>query len=224
MKHNVPQAGFWLKMTIVAVLSGVLYNSWPLGYWLNPGVSKAGLASALEGVGQGYNWLFIASDIVSSLLIALVCWLVWQRVRGTHDKRLISFALLNVAVFAAGTIIDAALPLRCDPTIQRCVSYTHDHLLLAHGLFSILAAICLFISLVILWWHHRHTVLLNGLLVGYLLFSLFSLIAVLEPGVGNLSQHYYLLLCGVWLALLPRAIHDTVVVDEAAATRKSPDL
>jgi Protein of unknown function (DUF998) len=204
-------------MTALAVLAGLLYASWPLGYWLNPAVSKAGLASALEGVGQPYNWLFIAGDIVSSLLITLVCWLIWRRVRGTHDKVLLEFALLNVVLFAAGTIIDAALPLRCDPSIQACPSFTRDHLLLAHGVFSILAAICLFISLAILWWHHRRTVLLNSLLIGYLLFSLFSLIAILKPGIGNLSQHYYLALCGVWLALLPRAVRHTVAEDESTA-------
>jgi hypothetical protein len=28
--------------------------------------------------------------------------------------------------------------------------------------------------------------------------------------LGNLSQHYYLTLCGVWLALLPHAVRNTV--------------
>jgi hypothetical protein len=208
-------------MTVLSLLSGLLYNSWPLGYWLNPAVSKAGLASALEGVGQPYNWLFIAGDIASSLLIILVCWLIWRRVRGTHDRVLLEFALLNVVLFAAGTIIDAALPLRCDPSIQACPSFTRDHLLLAHGVFSIAAAICLFISLTILWWHHRRTVLLNSLLIGYVLFSLFSLIAILKPGVGNLSQHYYLALCGVWLALLPYAVCKTLASDDILGTTNS---
>ena len=203
-------------MDSLAILSGILYSSWPLGSIFNPNVARRGLASALEGIGQPYNWLFIITDIVSSLLIVAVCWFIWQRLRGTHDKRLISFALLNVVIFAAGTIVDAALPLRCDPTIQICRSYKQDHLLLAHGLFSILAAICLFVSLVILWWHRRRNVLINSLVLGYMLFSLFSLIAILKPGIGNLSQHYYLTLCGVWLALLPHAIRNTVGINKDA--------
>ncbi len=197
---------FWPILGILAVLSGIMYSSWPLGYWLNPAVSQAGLASALEGIGQPYNWLFIVADIISSLLIVIVCWLIWRKVRGTHDKVLIDIALFNVVLFAAGTIIDAALPLRCDPSIMHCPSFTHDHLLLVHGLFSIQAGICLFISLVILWWHHRRTVLLNSLLVGYLLFSLFSVLALFYTSLGNWSQHYYLTLCGVWLVLLPFSI------------------
>jgi hypothetical protein len=212
---------FWFIMDILAIISGILYASWPLGSVFNPNVARRGLASALEGIGQPYNWLFITTDIVSSLLIALVCWFIWRRLRGTHDKRLISFALLNVVIFAAGTIIDAALPLRCDPTIQVCQSYKQDHLLLAHGLFSILAAICLFVSLVILWWHRRRNVLINSLVVGYMLFSLFSLIAILKPGIGNLSQHYYLTLCGAWLALLPHAIRNTVGINKDAIEIKT---
>jgi hypothetical protein len=231
MKRRLMAVKFWPAMDVLAVISGILYASWPLGPILNPNVSKNGLASALEGVGQPYNWVFITGDIVSSLLIVLVCWFIWWRLRGTHDKRLLSFALLNVVLFAVGTIIDTALPLRCEPTIQACPSFTHDHLLLAHGLFSILAALCLFISLTILWWHRRHNLLINGLLFGYLLFSLFSLIAYLKPELGNLSQHYYLALCGVWLALLPHAVRNTVGINKDAielgsqkAIRKSPGL
>lgn len=210
MKRNSKALTFWFKMDVLAVLSGILYASWPLGPFLNPNVSRSGLASALEGAHQPYNWLFITSDIVSSLLIALVCWFIWQRLRGRHNIRFLGFALFNAGLFAAGTIIDAALPLSCEPSIESCPSFTHDHLLLAHGVFSILAAICLFISLSILWWHRRHNLLINSLLFGYLLFSLFSLIAVLKPSLGNLSQHYYLTLCGVWLALLPHAVRNTV--------------
>lgn len=201
---------FWRMVTAMSVVSGLLYSSWPLGPILNPNVSRSGLASGLEGVHQPYNWLFISGDIISSLLITLVCWLIWQRVRGKHDVLHLELALINVVLFAAGTIIDAALPMRCEPSLQRCPSFIHDPQLLAHGVFSILAAICLFVSLAILWWHRRHTLLMNGLLVGYVLFSLFSLIALLWPSLGNLSQHYYLALCGVWLALLPTAVRKSL--------------
>ncbi len=196
-------------MDSLAVFSGILYSSWPLGPLLNPNVAHSGLASGLEGRGQPYNWLFIAGDILSSLIMMLVCWLMWRRLRGNHDKRLLEFALVNVVLFAVGTIIDAALPLSCEPSIQKCPSFTHDHLLLAHGLFSIMAGVWLFVSLAILWWHRRHTVMLNSLLVGYVLFSLFSVLSVVYPSWGNLSQHYYLALCGVWLALLPHAVRRT---------------
>jgi hypothetical protein len=206
---------FWFRMDILAVLSGILYSSWPLGPVLNPNVAHSGLASDLEGIHQPYNWLFITGDIVSSLLIMIACWFIWRRLRGRHDKRLLGFALFNVVLFAIGTIIDAALPLRCQPTLQKCPSFKQDHLLLAHGFFSILAAFCLFVSLAILWWHRRHTLLINSLLFGYLLFSLFSLISFLKPSLGNLSQHYYLTLCSVWLALLPHAVRKTVGSDQA---------
>jgi hypothetical protein len=44
---------------------------------------------------------------------------------------------------------------------------------------------------------------LNGLMVGYVLFSIFSLIELVTPGQSNWPQHYYITLCSVWLALLP---------------------
>lgn len=185
-----------------------MYSSWPLGAILNPGVSHRGLASGLEGLHQPYNWLFIGLDVISSLLISLVCWLVWRRLRDSRPRKLLKIILLNVVFFAVGTIVDTLLPLHCEPTLQRCPSFTQDHILLAHGIFSIAAAIGLFASLAVLWWQRRRHPLLNAMMSGYLLFSLFSLIAILYPGLGNSSQHYYLTLCGVWLALLPYAIHE----------------
>jgi len=201
---------FWFRMDVLAILAGVLYASWPLGFILNPNVARNGLASALEGLHQPYNWVFITGDVVSSVLITIVCWLIWRRLQDSPPKRVFKIVLVNIALFAAGTIIDALLPLHCEPTLQRCPNFTHDYLLLLHGLFSILAAICLFISLSLLWWERRHNLLLNNLMAGYLLFSLFSLLAVIKPSLGNWSQHYYLTLCGVVLALLPHAVRNTL--------------
>lgn len=182
----------------LAVAAGVLYNSWLLGYWLNPAVARHGLASELEAVHQPYNWLFTAADVVSSGFVLLVCWLLWRRRSAA--------VLASAAIFAAGTVADALLPMHCNPSLQRCPSFRVDHLLLVHGIFSIMAAAALFISLALLWWHDRKSTMLNGLMVGYVLFGFFSVLEALTPASGNWSQHYYLLLCGVWLALLPAAV------------------
>jgi hypothetical protein len=192
----------------VAILAGVLYNSWPLGYWLNPAVAGRGLASEFEGRGQPYAWLFVAGDVLAGLLVLLLCGLLSRRTntRGPaaqQDGR--AAAITGLAVFGVGTIIDALLPMGCEPSLQRCPSFTQDHLLLLHGMFSIGAALGLFISLLALWWHDRRSRLLNGLLAAYVLFGLFSLIDALQPTHHNWSQHYYLLLCGVWLAMVPYA-------------------
>lgn len=54
------------------VVAGLLYSSWPLGYWLNPQADH-GLASNLEALHQPYNWLFILIDISSGVLTFIAC-------------------------------------------------------------------------------------------------------------------------------------------------------
>ncbi|HUY85345.1 MAG TPA: DUF998 domain-containing protein [Candidatus Dormibacteraeota bacterium] len=208
MRYQQTDAGgLWSRVTFLAVLAGLLYASWPLGYWLNPAVAKNGLASGLEALHQPYNWVFITTDIISSLLILLACWLLRRRLGATSQKRLLDLVLLNVVIFAVGTIADTLLPMHCEPSLRHCPSFTVDYFLLFHGVFSIVSAACLFFSLALLWWHNNRDRLLSGLVFGYVLFSLTTLIEIIGWKGGNWSQHYYLTLCGVWLALLPYALH-----------------
>jgi hypothetical protein len=189
-------------LAIPAFIAGLIYNSWIIGYWLNPVVARHGLASELEGLHQPYSWLFIAGDVACSLLIGLVAIMLRTEIK----DRLLRLALLAVGGFSLFTIIDALLPIRCDPTVQSCPSFRHDRLLFIHGVCSILASIFLFVSVVLVWWGQRRNRLIQGIIVGYILFSIFSFIAVFTPGQSNWSQHYYLILCGVWLGLLPSAL------------------
>lgn len=206
MKSTLNKDKFWPLVYGLAFLAGLLYASWPLGYWLNPLVAKGGLASGLEALHQPYNWVFIAMDIISSLLIVLVCWLLRRRLAATPQKQLLDLVLVNVLIFAAGTIADTLLPMHCEPSLRHCPSFRVDYFLLFHGVFSILAALGLFFSLALLWLYNRRDKLLTALLFGYVLFSLTTLIEIIGIKGGNWSQHYYLTLCGVWLALSPYAL------------------
>src|SRR5215469_5111021 len=94
------RVGLWLLGTI----AGILYVSWPLGYWLNPAVSKESLASGLEAVGQPYSWLFVSADIVSSLLIIAVCWMLWLTFRRHQLVKAVPAALMLIAFYGIGTI------------------------------------------------------------------------------------------------------------------------
>jgi hypothetical protein len=193
----------------LSVLAGILYNSWPLGYWLNPAASRNSLASGLEATGQPYNWLFITTDVASSLLLMLACILLWRKYRSRIGS-VIWIALVSVVLFGIGTIVDALLPENCVPNLQRCASFTHNHLLLVHGMFSIGASLFLFISLCVIWFAQRRNVLLNALVLGYILFGFISLIEAITPGNdGNWSQHYYITLCSLWLVLIPYAVRLT---------------
>src|SRR6185312_9748885 len=59
--------------TVLVVASAIAYCSWPLGFWLNPGAERHGLASELGALGQPYDWVFIWGDIFSGVLLMAAC-------------------------------------------------------------------------------------------------------------------------------------------------------
>jgi hypothetical protein len=187
---------------ILAVVAAVAYCSWPLGYLLNPAVSRRGLASELAALHQPYNWLFIALDVLAGALVLTVTGLLWQRSADRVRKTI----LVNFAIFGLLTAIDALMPMSCEPSLTSCPSLSHQPLLVLHGIASIGASIGLFISAVLVWWQKRkHTGagIMSILMVGWTLFGVFSLYFFFRPGPGYLSQHYYITLCSVWTAVLP---------------------
>ncbi|WP_179397722.1 DUF998 domain-containing protein [Demequina lutea] len=187
---------------VLAVAAGLAYCSWPLGYVLNPLVSRRGLASELAALHQPYNWVFIALDVVAGALIVAVSRLLWHRGDGRANK----VVLVNFALFGLLTAIDALLPMSCEPSLTTCPSLSHQPMLVLHGIASITASICLFISAVLVWWQRRNqtgATIMSAFMVGWILFGIFSLYFLFRPGPGYLAQHYYITLCSVWTAALP---------------------
>lgn len=211
---------FWVRLTVLATVAGILYSSWPLGYILNPAVAHNGLASALEALHQPYNWLFIAGDVISSLLMIVICWLLWRHYQTPKHKIFLAFVLVNVIIFAIGTILDTLLPERCLPGALTCPSWQHDHLLLVHGICSIWASLGLFLALLVTWWRNR-TPPLYALMIGYTIFGLLSLYEALYPNHGNFSQHYYITLCSVGMAVVPYGVYRTFRVGRSSPPKKS---
>lgn len=122
----------------------------------------------------------------------------------------LKYALVLMGIFAVGTLVDTLLPERCIPGSLNCPSWRVDHILLLHGIFSILAAMGLFMSLLIIW-KKKRTNVLSVLLIAYIVFGLISFYEALYPSAGNYSQHYYITLCGIWMALFPFSIKKTYV-------------
>ena len=220
---HISERSFWVRTTVLASIAGLLYSSWPFGYLLNPNASKKGLASALEALHQPYNWVFISADVASSLLILFIAWLIYHHYHFVRERRFLGFILINTAIFALGTIADTLLPEHCLPGVASCPSWHQDHLLLVHGIFSILAAICLFLVLLFIWWRNR-TPLFYTLMVAYSVFGLLSLYEAVSPTQGNFSQHYYITLCGIWIALIPYGIQRTFYEAPESASKKSTSL
>jgi len=188
--------------TTLAVVAGLAYCSWPLGYILNPTVSRRGLASELEALHQPYDWAFITLDVLAGALTIAVARLLWRPTDGPLPK----IVLANFALFGLLTAIDALVPMNCEPSLTHCPSLSHQPLLVVHGIASIAASICLFLSAVLVWWQkrkHKGAGIMSLLMVGWTLFGVFSLYFFFRPGPGYLSQHYYITLCSVWVMVLP---------------------
>jgi len=192
---------FWLSV-VLAVAAGIVYCSWPLGYWLNPAVSRRGLASELEALHQPYNWVFILLDVLSGIFISGLALLLWKR---SHDV-VHRTVLVNFALFGILTLVDALMPMNCDPSLRVCPALSHQPLLILHGIASILASVCLFVSAVLVWWVKRQqtgSFIMSTLMAGWTLFGIFSVYFFFHPGPGYLAQHYYITLCSVWVILFP---------------------
>jgi hypothetical protein len=90
--------------------AGVIYNSWPLGFILDPLVAKNNQASQLETTGHPYYQLFIACDVISSLLLITCAVLIWLYFTKKLEFRLIAIGLVAFGVF---TSIASLLPAKC---------------------------------------------------------------------------------------------------------------
>lgn len=194
----------------LAIIAGALYCSWPFEYLANPTVATHhGLASELGAKGQPYWWLFDGLDIMASLLILIVAEMLWRAT--LKQNRWFKLAILSYGLFAALTIVDAALPMRCLKSLNQCGDVWRDPQLVAHGVASIGASIFLLLSAIAIWGYGRpkHIKQLDGIMYGVLggwtLFGLASIIFYFFPGPGYLAQHYYITLSSIWIALLPFA-------------------
>ena len=195
----------WLT-TALAFLAAVIYCSWPLGYVLNPRVSDSGgLASELGAIGQPYNWVFIVGDVIAGVLIMIITGMLLKKM--LKRQTWLVAVLVCYALFGLFTLIDALLPMSCDPSIAKvCPSIAHDPLLIVHGMASILASVFLFLSALFVWWQFRATPaawFTSTIMVGYVVFGVASFIFFFVPGPGSLSQHYYITLCSLWAVALP---------------------
>lgn len=199
-------------LTIVAAVAGLLYCSWPLGYILNP-VANRGLASNLEAVGQPYNWLFTALDIISGVLICWVAFRLYMNIR--RRSWLILLALFGFGLFGLLTAVDAVLPINCIAPAQSCPPVLHDRYFIIHGIASIGSTNGLTLSIVALWWLLvrskgtpsivRYT--LHAIILIWFGFGIGTGALILLDRSSVLSQHVFIVVCSLWSAALPYLLY-----------------
>ena len=195
---------FQLASALIAV-SAIMYCSWPLGLWLNPAASRAGLASELGAIGQPYNWLFIGGDIVSGILLVVGCMMLWWLLSPLHWAR---WVLVMLAIYGICGALDAALPLQCSPSLQVCKPVLQDPILILHGIFDLLGSVTLIGTLIAGWLHARQGdrtwlpwVYTIG--IGGTLFAIASGVLYIVNGPGYWAQRYYITLSCIWVLSIP---------------------
>ena len=186
-------------------IAAILYCSWPLGFWLNPTVSKDGLASELGAHGQPYNWLFIGSDVTSGILLAAASLLLLKILKTDYWEKV---CLIALAVYAICGAIDAALPLQCLPSLQVCGPVLQNPVLILHGIVDITGSVALIVTLFAAWQsirriHRNWTLWIYIIGIGGIVFAALSGLFILFHGPGYWAQRYYLTLSCIWVATVP---------------------
>jgi hypothetical protein len=193
----------WPIITLVACLAGILYCSWPLGYILNPSVTRHDFASELQASHQPYAWLFIATDILTGVLMLAIG--IWQWKNTTQHKTLrlsiISYVLFGILVIAA-----AVAPYNCVSGSHSCQLLLHSPAFIIHGFSSIVSVVFLFVSLVlpgkILLEQrmYRWLIVMGVFLVGgWGLTGLGTIIVVSHGMRSNWMQYNFITICSISL-------------------------
>ena len=200
--------------TLLMVLAGLFYSSWPLGYWLNPEANQ-GLASDLEASHQPYSWVFISMDVACGILVGMVSWKLLTIVRSSPNRKNqlgLWIAVLGTGVFGLFTAVDAVLPLNCIQGSPQCVMTLNNSYFVIHGIFSIGSITGLTISIVAIWLllllREDAVMSLAHLtpamfLVVWLGFGALTLYLILHNRSSALSQHFFIGFCCLWLIALP---------------------
>jgi hypothetical protein len=228
---SLPSATERKKLTAVAVVAGVLYSSWPLGYALNP-TANNGLASNLEAAGQPYSWLFVAIDIVCALLTIGVAYKLASWTSAIKSARILRIGIIGLALFGLLTIIDALIPINCVPTmLHHCapIFSDSDRYTIIHDIISIGSIFGLTLSLVSLWWllvrRASTPIQLRWLLhVTMLLWFSFGLgtglLLVLNLPSAD-SQHVFIVLSSLLTAGAPYLVYEVVVASRVEPMRRA---
>ncbi len=206
--------GSKVKPTPLMFFAGLLYSSWPLGFWLNPKANR-GLASNLEALHQPYNWLFICLDITCGILVGIACLNLLKIRSGSFNRNTrlgLMVALLGTGSFGLLTAIDAILPLDCLEGSPHCLATLSDSYFVIHGIFSIGSIAGLTLSIIAIWLlifvSEKDVMSLTHLtpamfLLVWLGFGVLTIYLVLHNQSSSMAQHFFIGFCSLWLVVLP---------------------
>jgi hypothetical protein len=184
---------------IAACIAAILYSSWPLGFIVNPAVSKYDYASELESSHQPYNWLFISLDIATGVVLIISGYMQWRKAK----KLTVKLSILGYVLFGVLVIAAAIAPYNCNSITQNCIAEATQPAFIIHGLSSIFSVVFLFVSLSLLGKIlydrrlYRWLGLLAVMLLAWGFIGLYALIQ-LEQGVkSNWVQYLFISVCSL---------------------------
>jgi len=182
---------------LLSVLSAVLYNSWPLGYSLDPGVIEHSYLSVLEVSGRPYRWVFVLCDVLATTLALIIGILIWRSNKPARNS------LIGFIVFSLATYFEALLPIDCTGSIKACGT-SLSQVLSIHDTASILSAFGLLASLWLCVRFARRYKLDNKYyklsLASFWAWSLSGLFLIASVGLNRfseVSQIVFVVMCGL---------------------------
>lgn len=180
---------------LLSFLAAIAYNSWILGFWLNPKIVQTTLLSALGALDQPYHQIFIISDIISGLLCIILASGIYRKEEKRFKKRLL-FSWLCFGGATALAAIFAPQSGNFDTGVSEL--FTNPIELLHDGM-SVLALLFLLVAVLlsILIYKTRIYWIMGGILA---LTCLISLGEGIFPGLfGPVAQQINSLTAGVWI-------------------------
>lgn len=194
-----------LRVGLLVVTASVLYNSWPLGYILDPAVGRHALASELQAPHHPYNWLFILTDVLAGIIVIGIGAYQFKRFMFRHG-RLTAACIMGFGLLVA---LAAITPLRCDPTTTACGPLLHHPVIVLHGFASVASVVMLFIALVVSLRVAQQRgalsptmAILMLLLLSWLIFAGGAVFEYMYRIRGNALQDYFITVCSLSLAVV----------------------
>jgi hypothetical protein len=214
---------------IVFTLSAIMYNSWPLGYILNPKTAHIALASDLNGVGQPFYWLFILGDVLVGTGLLAISILLFFKLRNELWSNAWLVVFVGVLLFGVFTATSAASTNSCLPGHFNMCATIDNKTFGADGLESALAAVGLLVSLIGINLMSVHFKLSKRLMlvsqVMLLAWPLSGLIFLWAADVNDnirLAQHALLIISGLSLFVIGLDIY--AAIERQASSRQIKEI
>jgi hypothetical protein len=185
----------------LAIIAAILYNSWPLGYVLDPNALHNSYVSSLEVTGKPYAWLFIFADILSGIAAVIIGF----SIKKIKPQLRVSF--IGYVAFGLATILEAVIPIasHCEESISAC-GISPRQILSPHDIASIVAAFSIFAILLSCKHQTRSNKIYKWVSITYWAWCITGLgliVSVATDDLTTLAQALFLLACGLGLVIVP---------------------